>query len=307
MSSGKPLLSTSEPSSVPSPHLHHHLRHSSLTITSLGRLCHNTSVSSSVTEGTRDNNFYDLNKELEEDLKEELEEDIVPLGDTGVLGNSVGCPAFLRTRKRFKSADLQVQLTPRERKRLVSWGGVTDPQHVWTVHEVSGASPRVASSGIQYTLNKSRRSERFLQISMQLKENFAHHDNPRLIHINDPKRTNDKFEFSGNEIRTSKYTFLNFLPKNLFIQFHRVAYLYFLAIAALNQLPPLAVFGRTVSLFPLLFVLTVTAVKDGYEDWRRHRSDKNENNREALVLQSGEFHPKRWKKIQAGEGSENLF
>ncbi|KAL1549048.1 P-type phospholipid transporter [Salvia divinorum] len=136
---------------------------------------------------------------------------------------------------------------------------------------------------------------------MKLEDNTTHHDNPRLIHINDPKKTCDNSQFSGNEIRTSKYTLLNFLPKNLFIQFHRVAYLYFLAIAALNQLPPLAVFGRTVSLFPLLFVLTVTAVKDGYEDWRRHRSDRNENNREALVLQSDEFRPKRWKMIQAGE------
>ncbi|XP_047947885.1 phospholipid-transporting ATPase 1-like isoform X2 [Salvia hispanica] len=136
---------------------------------------------------------------------------------------------------------------------------------------------------------------------MKLEDNTTRHDNPRLIHINDPKKTCDNSHFSGNEIRTSKYTLLNFLPKNLFIQFHRVAYLYFLAIAALNQLPPLAVFGRTVSLFPLLFVLTVTAVKDGYEDWRRHRSDRNENNREALVLQSDGFHPKRWKMIQAGE------
>ncbi|XP_042045795.1 phospholipid-transporting ATPase 1-like [Salvia splendens] len=136
---------------------------------------------------------------------------------------------------------------------------------------------------------------------MHLEANVARHDNPRLIHINDSKKTCDNSQFSGNEIRTSKYTLLNFLPKNLFIQFHRLAYLYFLAIAALNQLPPLAVFGRTVSLFPLLFVLTVTAVKDGYEDWRRHRSDRNENNREALVLQSDGFLPKRWKMIQAGE------
>ena len=82
-----------------------------------------------------------------------------------------------------------------------------------------------------------------------------HDDNASLIYVNDPIKTNENFEFAGNEIRTSRYTLLTFLPKNIFIQFHRVAYVYFLAIAALNQLPPLAVFGRTVSLFPLLFVL----------------------------------------------------
>ncbi|KAF8394813.1 hypothetical protein HHK36_018749 [Tetracentron sinense] len=159
--------------------------------------------------------------------------------------------------------------------------------------EISGVS-----SAVQEKLNKS---QRIRHKSLQYEDNLSLEENPRLIYINDPRRTNDKYEFTGNEIRTSKYTVITFLPKNLFIQFHRVAYLYFLAIAALNQLPPLAVFGRTVSLFPLLFVLCVTAIKDGYEDWRRHRSDRKENNRESLVLQSGQFQMKKWKKIRVGE------
>ncbi|KAK4773082.1 hypothetical protein SAY87_028101 [Trapa incisa] len=149
--------------------------------------------------------------------------------------------------------------------------------------------------------DQSGKSQRVRHKSMQFEDQPLHEEDSRKIYVNDPRMTNEKYEFSGNEIRTSKYTIITFLPKNLFIQFHRVAYLYFLAIAALNQLPPLAVFGRTVSLFPLLFVLSVTAVKDGYEDWRRHRSDRNENNREALVLQAGELRLKRWKNIEAGE------
>lgn len=157
------------------------------------------------------------------------------------------------------------------------------------------------SKGSSLGQEKACKSQRVCHKSTQFEDNMCHEENPRSIYINDPRKTNDKYEFTGNEIRTSKYTLITFLPKNLFIQFHRVAYLYFLAIAALNQLPPLAVFGRTVSLFPLLFVLFVTAIKDGYEDWRRHRSDRNENNREALVLQSDQFHLKKWKNIRAGE------
>ncbi|KAL2330514.1 hypothetical protein Fmac_018095 [Flemingia macrophylla] len=168
---------------------------------------------------------------------------------------------------------------PWECHRPVSWGAM----------ELRDAAPFEISGA-----NTRHKSVQFDDVAL-------HEDSARLIYINDPKRTNDKYEFTGNEIRTSRYTFVTFLPKNLFIQFHRVAYLYFLAIAALNQLPPLAVFGRTVSLFPLLFVLCVTAIKDGYEDWRRHRSDRNENNRESLVLQSGDFRSKKWKRIQAGE------
>lgn len=126
-------------------------------------------------------------------------------------------------------------------------------------------------------------------------------DDARLIYVNNPDKTNEKFEFTGNSIRTSKYSILTFLPKNLFEQFHRVAYIYFLVIAILNQLPQLAVFGRTASILPLAIVLIVTAVKDAYEDWRRTRSDRIENNRIALVLVDGQFQKKKWKEIRVGE------
>ncbi|XP_061995950.1 phospholipid-transporting ATPase 1 isoform X2 [Rosa rugosa] len=123
----------------------------------------------------------------------------------------------------------------------------------------------------------------------------------RIIHINDLAHTNERFEFSGNSIRTTKYSVITFLPRNLFEQFHRVAYMYFLVIAVLNQLPQLAVFGRGVSILPLAFVLLVTAVKDAYEDFRRHRSDRIENNRLASVFVNNQFQLKKWKDVQVGE------
>ncbi|KAL7120244.1 hypothetical protein ACP275_02G110700 [Erythranthe tilingii] len=126
-------------------------------------------------------------------------------------------------------------------------------------------------------------------------------DDARIIHINDPVKSNEKFEFAGNSIRTGKYSILTFLPRNLFEQFHRVAYIYFLVIAILNQLPQLAVFGRGASIMPLAFVLVITAIKDLYEDYRRHRSDKIENNRLAWVLINEEFQQIRWKYIRVGE------
>ncbi|KAL3631688.1 Alanine--tRNA ligase [Castilleja foliolosa] len=136
-------------------------------------------------------------------------------------------------------------------------------------------------------------------------------EDARLVYVNDPERTNDTLEFAGNSIRTAKYSILTFLPRNLFEQFHRVAYIYFLVIAILNQLPQLAVFGRGASILPLAFVLLVTAVKDAYEDYRRHRSDKIENNRLAWVLVDETFQQKKWKDIRVGEivkvfGNETL-
>ncbi|KAL0425390.1 UNVERIFIED_CONTAM: Phospholipid-transporting ATPase 1 [Sesamum radiatum] len=125
-------------------------------------------------------------------------------------------------------------------------------------------------------------------------------DDARLIYINDPDRTDEKFEFAGNSIRTGKYSILTFLPRNLFEQFHRVAYI-FLVIAILNQLPQLAVFGRGASIMPLAFVLLVTAIKDGYEDYRRHRSDRIENSRLAWALLNEQFQQIRWKDIRVGQ------
>ncbi|XP_009391641.2 phospholipid-transporting ATPase 1 [Musa acuminata AAA Group] len=125
----------------------------------------------------------------------------------------------------------------------------------------------------------------------------------RLIIVGDPGRTDPHLQLAGNAVRTAKYSPFTFLPRNLFEQFHRVAYVYFLVIAVLNQLPQLAVFGRGASVLPLAFVLLVTAVKDAYEDWRRHRSDRIENNRAASVVdpRDGQFRPKRWKDVRVGE------
>lgn len=172
----------------------------------------------------------------------------------------------------------------------------------------NSSSHRSAMS-IQYSRGSGRNSTREVTFghsgskpeafSMSQKE--ISDEDARLVYVDDPERTNERFEFTGNSVRTGKYSILTFLPRNLFEQFHRVAYVYFLAIAILNQLPQLAVFGRGVSILPLAFVLLVTAVKDAYEDWRRHKSDKVENNRLALVLVNGQFQEKKWKDVRVGE------
>ncbi|CAA6654512.1 unnamed protein product [Spirodela intermedia] len=107
-------------------------------------------------------------------------------------------------------------------------------------------------------------------------------EDARFVYIGDPARTNERFQFTGNSIRTGKYSVFTFIPRNLFEQFHRVAYIYFLIIAILNQLPS-------------------SPSSDGYEDWRRHRADRIENNRTAYVLSDGEFRPKLWKDVRVGE------
>ncbi|KAL6902219.1 hypothetical protein ACP4OV_005095 [Aristida adscensionis] len=127
-------------------------------------------------------------------------------------------------------------------------------------------------------------------------------EDARFVYINDAERTNaPPASLPDNSVHTTKYSLLTFIPRNLYEQFHRVAYVYFLVLATLNFVPQLGVFTPAAGILPLAFVLGVTAVKDAYEDWRRHRSDKTENNRAASVLVGGVFRPKRWKEVQAGE------
>ena len=102
-----------------------------------------------------------------------------------------------------------------------------------------------------------------------------------------PPRTSAKAHPNGllvnNRIRTTKYTFLSFLPKNLFEQFHRVANLYFIFIILLNWFPKINAFGKEIAMIPVGFVLGVTAIKDLFEDRRRHASDKRINNSTCRV------------------------
>ncbi|PSN32445.1 hypothetical protein C0J52_17596 [Blattella germanica] len=104
-----------------------------------------------------------------------------------------------------------------------------------------------------------------------------------LVPPHTPKKAHPNGRRPDNRIRTTKYTFLSFLPKNLLEQFHRVANLYFICIVLLNWVPAINAFGKEIAMIPVLFVLGVTAIKDLFEDRRRHASDKRINNSTCRV------------------------
>ena len=109
--------------------------------------------------------------------------------------------------------------------------------------------------------------------------------------------THDR-RFCGNTIRTTKYTWFTFIPKNLFEQFSKMANVYFIFIMILQIIPPISITGgQPAILLPLLFVVAVSAIKDLFEDIKRHRADAQENHRKALVMEpkTGQFEPKMWK------------
>ncbi|KAJ7097515.1 hypothetical protein C8R44DRAFT_366257 [Mycena epipterygia] len=84
--------------------------------------------------------------------------------------------------------------------------------------------------------------------------------------------------YPRNKVRTTKYTILTFVPKNLYEQFRRIANVFFLTLVVLQLFPVFGAASGSIAVLPLAFIIAVTAIKDGVEDYRRARLDDEVNN-----------------------------
>ncbi|KAG9123661.1 hypothetical protein FRC07_014357 [Ceratobasidium sp. 392] len=113
----------------------------------------------------------------------------------------------------------------------------------------------------------------------------------RMVYVNLPlpesetKSNGDPVvRYERNKVRTSKYTIITFIPKNLYEQFRRVANLYFLALVVLQVFPVFGAAAPQIAMVPLVVILSITAAKDGIEDYRRASLDDEVNNSAATKL-----------------------
>ena len=63
------------------------------------------------------------------------------------------------------------------------------------------------------------------------------------------------------------FSALSFIPSFLFEQFRRYSNCFFLFIALLQQIPDVSPTGRYTTLVPLIFILSVSALKEIIEDF----------------------------------------
>ncbi|XP_032149470.1 phospholipid-transporting ATPase IC [Sapajus apella] len=130
--------------------------------------------------------------------------------------------------------------------------------------------------------------------------------NDRKYH-EQPHFMNTKFfcikqsKYANNAIKTYKYNAFTFLPMNLFEQFKRAANFYFLVLLILQAIPQISTLAWYTTLFPLLLVLGITAIKDLVDDVARHKMDREINNRTCEVIKDGRFKVAKWKDIQVGD------
>jgi phospholipid-translocating ATPase len=106
--------------------------------------------------------------------------------------------------------------------------------------------------------------------------------------------------YIGNTIRSSRYTLWNFIPRQLFFQFSKLANAYFLLISIMQMIPGWSTTGNYTTIAPLLVFVAVSIAKEGYDDVRRYKLDQVENNRVTLALRTNSG---KGSIVQHGSGS----
>jgi magnesium-transporting ATPase (P-type) len=125
----------------------------------------------------------------------------------------------------------------------------------------------------------------------------------RQVHVNDRAR-NDQVRFCHNSVSTSLYTFWNFLPVFLFMEFRQIPNLYFLVVGVLQILPATTSTGGIPTNFvPLTFVICVDALFALLEDLKRHRADHEANScrTQRFDEETGKFAASKWYNVQVGD------
>ncbi|KAF7717935.1 Uncharacterized protein PECH_002660 [Penicillium ucsense] len=143
-------------------------------------------------------------------------------------------------------------------------------------------------------------------VSTRVDDNHASGPN-RTIYFNTPVPESERDEegrpihiYPRNKIRTAKYTALTFVPKNIWLQFHNIANIYFLFVIILNFFPIFGANNPGLNATPLIVIIVVTAIKDAIEDWGRTVSDSQVNNSPVYRLVD-------WDNVNSSEDNISLW
>jgi len=127
-------------------------------------------------------------------------------------------------------------------------------------------------------------------------------ENARVVKIG---ATNSEYK-ANNKWETARYSCLSFIPKVLYMQFfERLQNLYFVYIAILQLLKPISTTQGVPSiLLPLALVVTISVVKEAYEDWLRHKQDYEVNTRKTRIMDEASgawIEEVQWQDLRVGD------
>ena len=88
---------------------------------------------------------------------------------------------------------------------------------------------------------------------------------------------------TANRIISSRYTAMNFLPKNILLQLSKTSNLFFFTTLILLCLPEISPFEPYSFAFAFCIVVGISMIKDGIEDYRRHLEDHKMNSKQTHI------------------------
>lgn len=221
-------------------------------------------------------------------------------------------PEEIRNSKELQSLGQSTQLAKevqsawgerKGRKQVTDFA--TSPNSELLVDSKDGPKPAIGSYGLSplphyeklvaSEASRSRLLSRFRVLKAGLEKKILRYQelppskDGRHV-VLDPKRKKPLIdertgrEYINNLIISCRYSLYNFLPRQLFAQFSKLANFYFLCVSILQLIPGLSTTGTYTTIVPLLFFVTISMAKEGYDDFRRYKLDKEENKRSATVM-----------------------
>ena len=91
------------------------------------------------------------------------------------------------------------------------------------------------------------------------------------------------------------------MPLSLLYQFKRKANIYFLLQAILNSIPAISALNPVTAILPLAFVLGVSMLREGLEDYQRYKSDVKTNRQPIKFVKGGTIVMGQAKEVKVGD------
>lgn len=108
-------------------------------------------------------------------------------------------------------------------------------------------------------------------------------------------------KFPSNGISTTRYNPVTFLPLSLLLQFSRYANIYFLINAILQSIPAISPLSPISAVAPLVVVIALSILREGFEDMQRYKSDLDTNSTKSQRYMDGVWEDIEWKDLVVGD------
>jgi phospholipid-translocating ATPase len=92
--------------------------------------------------------------------------------------------------------------------------------------------------------------------------------------------------FCTNRIRTARFTWWNFIPIAIYLQFCKLVNTIWFIVIVINMHPDITIGSPVVANLILSTVFIIGILKEGISDLRRHLSDKKINQQRVRMIKS---------------------